>query len=108
MSDPAGILLFASETRVLEMAERLAIETRRPIGVLSAETGPLQLRRVIVGMGTGEFSVVVASQRWAQGWRAPLGWVVEFDESFPRDQALREQALARIPARRCGGCGRPC
>lgn len=90
------------------VAERLNWETRQDIGHLTRETGPLQLRRVIVEMGDGRLKVVVATPRWAQGWRAPLGWVVEFDESFPADPALRAQAEARIPARRCGSCGSPC
>ena len=104
-----GILYFAAEGRVASVASALEQQAGgRAIGRLTADTGPLELRRIIVEMGDGRMPVVVASPRWAQGWRAPLGWAVEFDESFPADPALREQALARIPARRCGGCGRPC
>jgi hypothetical protein len=100
-----GRLVFASEAQAMLVAERLNWETRSDVGYLTQETGPLQLRRVIVEMGDGRLPIVVATPRWATGWRAPLGWTVEFDESFPEDVALRHQAEARVPpARGCAGC----
>lgn len=55
------------------VAERLNLDTRQDVGYLTQETGPLQLRRVIVEMGDGRLPIVVATPRWATGWRAPLG-----------------------------------
>lgn len=91
------ILIFArSDDAVMELAEALALLGKgTPIGTLTTKTGPLALRQVIVGMGTGEFPVVVAGPGWATGWRAPLGTIVLLSAGFPPD--LAAQAVARAP-----------
>ncbi len=62
---------------------------------LGDNTGPLELRRVIAEQANGERPVVVATRRWAQGWRAPLNTLVMFAPGFPEDPALRDQANGR-------------
>jgi hypothetical protein len=98
-------LVFASQARSQELANALAQELGKPVGILDKDTGPLALRKVIVGMGVDEFAAVVATQRWALGWRAPLGWTVEFDESFTDDPGYRAQAEMRVPTRATLGSG---
>ena len=93
-----GRLIFAGEAEADALAQRLCIETRESVGLLTRATGPLALRRVITEMGDGRMPIVVATQKWDIGWRAPRGWTVEFDKSFTEDLRHRAQARARVPA----------
>jgi hypothetical protein len=63
--------------------------------VIDEETGPLALRRAMVDHANGEYEVLIATPRWATGWKAPLGTKVIIQDDFPEE--LRDQALARVP-----------
>jgi hypothetical protein len=95
-SEPPVLIFARSDAAVDDVAMRMAqLRPHSAIGYLTKDTGPLALRQVIVGMSSGEFPIVVASPRWVEGWRAPLGTLVLFGEGFPEE--LRAQAAARAP-----------
>ena len=98
-----GKVIFASAGRCAAIGAALAEETSKPVGYLNSSTGPLALRKVIVGMGSGELDVVLATEDWSYGWRAPMGWVIEFDDSFTDDLLIRAQAKGRVLSHLPGG-----
>ena len=89
----APCLIFASD------AEAAKIHGMIPGSrIIDNSTGPLALRLAMVDHANGEFETLIATPRWATGWRAPIGTKLVITNCFPSDMV--EQAKARVPAGR--------
>ena len=85
------LIFVASSQRAASLSA--TIEGSR---VIDEETGPLALRKAMVEHANGDYEVLIATPRWATGWKAPIGTNVIINSDFPEE--LREQALARVPS----------
>lgn len=80
-----------SSSHAIMLAAYLGARAR----ALVASHSPEERLLIVEGFFDGQFDIIVATESFCTGWRAPKGTVMVYIEGFTEEKAVRIQAAAR-------------